>query len=424
LNDIDNNGAGKAPINNELNYKHPGTTTKQPLGERNGEDEITDDDLIGLRESVGNFDIDEVAFITNFNFQRLQNDNINFFVKGIPYVFMTGPVLNLCEANVSTDSFLTYMATSTNENKEILRHLTNENYTDTLFGDLGGKNCDLIPLITNTALSIDIKDTVARTKEVGETFYGYKQVHPGSLVDSIVGDEISIKYLEMTNLPILKMHKAWQDYIEKVRRGQFIPSRNALDDGFIDYMASIYYILCDFDGETIKYWAKYTGVAPLNVPYSSLGGDLTSHEVPDITINYSYCYKEDMSVAILRDFNRIVGSVPITMDWDENGMNEKADDLISGSLKSSVCPTVISYQPETGGYGFKLVFDTDRTISEPTKSNYSDSSSSISSNSTQEYLYGNNATINDVTVIPNVQDNKNEIVTGDVLPPNISLWQM
>ena len=267
-----------------------------------------------------------------FNPYRVNNASNDIFVKGIPYIFMTSPMLNLTKENLAADSFLAYMVGST-ENKNILGNLTFTPYdfVDTSVDSVLGSNITtrshrFMRIVTNTALSIDIKDTVARTKEVGETFYGYKQVHPGSLVDSIVGDEISIKYLEQSNLPIIKLHKAWQTYIENIRRGTFLPSKKAISDGFIDYMSSIYYILCDFDGETIKYWAKYTGVTPLNVPYSALGGELNSHEIPDITINYLYCYKEDMTMGVLRDFNRLSESTNkdnFTFEW---GKGKTSDD--------------------------------------------------------------------------------------------------
>lgn len=248
----------------------------------------------------------EYDIINNYNPYRVHLDGNEIFVKGIPYVFMTCPALNLTEQNVNTDSFLSMMCRSSKENLSIMKHLTNSTFTDPLVSELGSCSNRLFPLVTNTALSIDIKDTVARTKEASESTYGYKQVHPGSMVDSIVGDEISIKYLEQQNLPVIKAHKVWQDYMENIRRGRFYPSKKAIDNGFIDYFVSIYYFLCDFDGETLLYWSKYTGVAPLNVPYSALGGEFNSHEIPDITINYSYCYKEDMSPAILRDFNRLI----------------------------------------------------------------------------------------------------------------------
>ena len=366
------------------NNPPPGVTTKEINALKNGSEEQADA-LAQLRQSIG-LNFVDANFISSFdNARRLGSDNINFFIKGIPYVFMTCPVLNLCKTNVMSDSFLTYMATSTDENKEILRHLTHKDFVDEdMYSGLSSSN-KLIPLVTNTAISVDIKDTVARTKEVGETFYGYKQVHPGSLVDSIVGDEISIKYLELADLPILKMHKVWQDYIEKVRRGSFLPSRQALADGFIDYMSSIYYILCDFDGETIKYWAKYTGVAPLNVPYSSLGGDFNSHEIPDITINYSYCYKEDMSVSILRDFNRItLGNNEegiANLVWGVNNVAEpggsgKSDSIINKSNSSTAYPWIVNAPSSTGmGYIFKLKFpnSTESTtvngIANPSKNN-------------------------------------------------------
>lgn len=290
---------------------------------------------------------DEVNYFNPWKVNMEYND---IFVKGIPFVFMTTPPLNLTEVNVQSDSFLTYMCNSSTENLNIARHMTNRVFTDDLFGALSSSTSRMIPLVTNRSLSCDTKDTVSRTKEVGESFYGYKQVHPGSLVDSIVGDEFSIKYLESANLSIIKMHKLWQDYIEKIRRGSFMPSKKSIEDGYIDYMVSVYYILCDFDGETIKYWCKYTGVTPLNVPYSNLGGEMNAHDIPDVTINYQYCFKEDLSPAILRDFNRVVtndeGST--NLKWFKG--KDSSDSSVSN--KSLITKRTETYEGDNGGNFF------------------------------------------------------------------------
>lgn len=279
-----------------------------------------------------------MSLVTTYNPYRINLAN-DVFVKGIPYVFITTPPLNLTKTNIEADTFLSYMCHSSRENQSVIASMTYSPLTDDLYSGLGNiPNQRFLPLLTNSVLSIDAKDTVARTKEYAETFYGYKQVFPGSIVDSIVGDEISIKYQEWANIPVIKTHKIWLDYMEKARRGQILPSKLCLKDKFIDYASSIYYFLTDFDGETIIYWAKYTGVAPLNVPYSGLAGEINSHEIPDVTINYSYCYKEDMNPAIFRDFNKVTnadfGGGNSGLSWLLGRTSDDAIDSDDGVIKS------------------------------------------------------------------------------------------
>lgn len=248
----------------------------------------------------------DIDFFTQYNVYRNHIDKHDPFVKGIPMIFVTTPKLNFEDVNINSDAFLTYLKTY---EPDILKSLT------TLTSNpVGSFNSPFIKILTNTCLSIDSKDTVARTKETGETFYGYKQTLPAAIIDSLLGDEISVKYKEFKDLPIIKMHKAWLEYTEHIRRGLFIPTEHAVKNKYIDYLSSLYYFLLDFDGETILYWAKYTGIAPLNVPYSSLSGDINDHSIPDITINYIYSYKEDMNPSIFRDFNKTVFKVG-TLNW-------------------------------------------------------------------------------------------------------------
>ena len=270
-----------------------------------------------------------------FNPYRVNMEHNDIFIKGIPFVFMTTPMLNLTKENMAASDFLGYLYNSGERNRRILRHLSGVLGTWSPEAQCATSDT-LIPIVTNTAISIDIKDTAARTKEVGETFYGYKQIYPGSTVDSIVGDEISIKYLENDDLPIIKMHKAWLEYIEGVRRGIFIPSKDAIDNGYIDFLCSIYYFLTDFSGEKIIYWAKYTGCAPLIVPYSGLGGDFNVHDIPDVTINYSYCHKADFDFSIIRDFNKVSTKNIVGTEFNYRNLNKSGSEKMPSISNDSV----------------------------------------------------------------------------------------
>jgi hypothetical protein len=214
------------------------------------------------------------------------------YVKGIPYAFITTPKLNLAQENVDRDNFLIYMQ---NFEPELFRALTTFNSTVSPF----------IKILTNAFRGIDGKDLASRTIDIGETFYGYKQTLPISIVDSQVGDTVTLHFEEFKNLPIVKLHKLWVEYTEKVRRGSFQPSSDAIQKRYIDYVCSIYYFVLDFDGETILYWSKYTGAVPISVPYGSLVTDGKEHDIPELSVEYIYSFKEDMDPGILSDFNKV-----------------------------------------------------------------------------------------------------------------------
>lgn len=248
---------------------------------------------------------------TEYNTKRLLHQR-EFGVKGIPYIFFTTPMLNLTKANCDSDSFLSYMASM---NPEVLSLLNYGTATDSMYATAS----PFIKLLSNTAMSFDAKDSVSKTKEVGETFYGYKLTLPAADVDSIVGDEISIKFRDLPGLPVLNLHKAWFDYHNAVRRGHLVPNREAITNHYIDYASSIYYFLCGMDGQTIEYFCKLTGVAPINVPYSTFSSDWQSHELVEYNVQYVYSFKEDMNPEILLDFNKLAtGSPDLSINFKNN----------------------------------------------------------------------------------------------------------
>ncbi|WCS68341.1 hypothetical protein Goe21_02310 [Bacillus phage vB_BsuM-Goe21] len=230
-------------------------------------------------------------------------------VKGIPYIFITTPKLNLDKLNTRRDSFLMYLETL---EPDLFNALTTNGKTVSPF----------IKILTNAFRGMDGKDLAARTIDVGETFYGYKQTLPISLVDSLVGDTTTVKFEEYKSLPIIKLHKAWVEYTENVRRGTFSPSKDAIKKRYLDYVSSIYYFLLDFDGETILYFSKYTGAVPISVPYANLATDGKEHDIPEISVEYSYSFKEDLDPAILMDFNKVATLDSEALRYSTEGSNK------------------------------------------------------------------------------------------------------
>ena len=248
-------------------------------------------------------------------------DQLDSLTTGYSFIFITTPSLNFSKDNLNKEPFFRDIKQT---EPYLLDYLTTS----------PGKS-PFIRILTNRAKSFETKDTVLRTRTVGETFEGYKLQLGGSPVESLVADQFSITYWEDSNLTIIKLHKIWTEYMEHVRRGRFVPSKQVLETGTIDYLSSLYYFLLSPDGETIIYYAKYTGVAPIAVPYSSLGyrlGEINSNV--ELTIPYIYSFKEDLDPDILNDFNNVAGG-------------NNAEVFVSYMKRS---------MENNSGYAYKLVF--------------------------------------------------------------------
>lgn len=267
----------------------------------------------------------EVDMMEDFNTKRTQV-HPHAVVKGIPYIFFSTPMMNMTKANCDRHSSLLYLAKTQPNLLSALNYGIGE-LTDSYF-----TSSPFIKLLSNTAMSFEPKDSVSKTKEVGETFYGFKLTLPAADVDSIVGDEISIKYHDLAGLPVLNLHKAWFDYHNGVRRGSITPRKDAIDKHYIDYVSSIYYFVTDLDGETILYWCKLTGVAPLNVPFSSLSSEWQNRDLIEYSIQYTYSFKEDMDPDIFLDFNKLSFGLDLSMNYKEPGQSYmNTQEYVSGT---------------------------------------------------------------------------------------------
>jgi hypothetical protein len=92
-------------------------------------------------------------------------------------------------------------------------------------------------------------------------------------------------------------------------------------NGIIDYMSSIYYFVLEPDGKTLKYWAKYTGCWPNQIPYSQMSYRRGESTMVELEGTFVYTSKEDMSVAILEDFNRVsLDLIPGEREFTDNAI--------------------------------------------------------------------------------------------------------
>jgi hypothetical protein len=254
----------------------------------------------------------------------------DYSIGGISYVFFTKPQLNLTGGSFQNvnytadklkyDSFLYNLKTGTlgNLGTKILNSL------DRKSGLAQGSH--LMPLITNSAKSFETKDTTIKTDEYYDNYLGNKIVVPGGTNESDTADTFTIDYTEYADLSLTLLHKVWVDYMHLVRRGMIDPHPDFAQLGIIDYVSSVYYFKLGDDGKKIKFWSKYTGVFPVNIPYSAFSYHHADPKVKELSVQYAYSFKEDMSYDVLYDFLQITGGA-VSNDLYEKNFHGKVHTL-------------------------------------------------------------------------------------------------
>jgi len=247
-----------------------------------------------------------------------QDAIIEPYESGRFYIFMTRPDMNLNIENLRAMDRI-----GQNEiGDEILHNLVSQLYVQrdsslqAKFNKLLGISEDpylpktsygsFIQLITNLHKTAPIKDIVADAKTAFETYDGYGMVLGGHSKDSRSKGEFSITYNETKDLEIMKLHSIWTRYIDFASEGLVSRTKDNRDKHILDYASSLYVFAVEPDGETISFWAKFSGVIPLGVPWTSLGENLGESNLITPTINYKYTYYEDNTLDIIRDFTNLI----------------------------------------------------------------------------------------------------------------------
>lgn len=254
-------------------------------------------------------------------FEKFNRWNVNFpdyhLNKTFSKVFFTRPDLNiLTSLDTLTDqanSDQLYLYTYKN-NPKIIQYLTKYATPFHQFNTF----------LSNNSQSFEVSDEYIKTVEAGETFTGHQIIYGKNDLESKGSGEIGSKYTDDYNIDIFKMHKIWIDYISKVYRGEFSPKSIYKQRKVLDYAVSVYYFLLANDGETILFWTKYTGVFPTNTSSSIFSWDSESTvKKPELSIKYSYSFKNDLDPAHLAEFNTLsINSYSNTAPvYDENTLS-------------------------------------------------------------------------------------------------------
>lgn len=263
-----------------------------------------------------NQDIAGIENLTKFQgFYR--NRYLDPFIGGNSFIFMTKPSLFLSTSD-SNDPIERIAYSNMLRDQHLSQFLDNEALTESdriLANQLTFNSqhrmkdktyaINYLPMITNTVRSIDTMDVSMESISSSNTKYGHNMPLPRTIEGSITSGSVSLAFTETSNLDIMKTVGIWIRYMEGISNGSLRANPEMIKNGVVDYMSSIYHFVLEPDGRTIKYWSKLTGVWPTHIPYNVFTWNKGSRDVVDIDVSFNYTVKEDMTVSILEDFNKV-----------------------------------------------------------------------------------------------------------------------
>lgn len=121
------------------------------------------------------------------------------------------------------------------------------------------------------------------------------------------GTEVSLTYLDSSDLKLYAFHSIWVRYIHAVISGRVEPTsesggrqystENIDEDDIIDYVGSLYILKFDSDMLKPRMIAKALGIFPNAVPFKEQIGSKGQHQVTISNVSYtcSYFYEEPIS---------------------------------------------------------------------------------------------------------------------------------
>lgn len=274
---------------------------------------MLDDKYVNTNSDVAGFE--SLTRFDSFFVNRYQDG----FVTGYSFVFVTKPSLfifpykpaegssglvSLAYENMTRDQFFVQFLAGEAMNQSDRAIAEQLSFFE---GPLTSsyRRGNFLPLFTNKTRGFTTSDLNMEQQEAFQTKQGFRMPIPTFKTQSEATGTLSIPMFETPNLDVTKTLGIWFNYISNVTDGTFHANPQMVKAGVIDYMSSVYYMVLEPDGKTLKYWAKYTGCWPTSVPLSQMSYRRGEQTMVEFDAQFVYTSKEDMSVAILEDFNRV-----------------------------------------------------------------------------------------------------------------------
>lgn len=227
----------------------------------------------------------------------------------IEYVFFTKPDLNLFNAEVN--SFYTTCELNDNVAHIPFFAYNAKTHKDAMLQlqysikDVHGENYPFMCLLTNSMnSSLDLPGISSDANESTVNTHGVSLQYRGHSMKSNNGYDFSIGVNDTTTLDIYHMVKTYDEFIKAAKLNHVEVQKNyILNNIFWDQFSIYKFLVWKGDGETILYFAKFTGVFFTDVPRGEFGDPGVDGFKYSLGLHAQFVH--DMDPLIIDDFNRL-----------------------------------------------------------------------------------------------------------------------
>lgn len=162
-----------------------------------------------------------------------------------------------------------------------------------------------IHLLSNQVITnLEIPELSSEVVETATNRYGTTMFYRGSSEPSDDGLSFSLEFKDTKWLDVYYFFRAYEEYETAKHLGTLVANPKYIYDKILYDQISVYKIVVDLDMETILYWGKYYGVAPISLPRDTFSTDTFDNGI-SYTIQFKAQFYEDMKPEILSDFNSL-----------------------------------------------------------------------------------------------------------------------
>lgn len=161
-----------------------------------------------------------------------------------------------------------------------LNAVTNHHRPEIIIAD----NNDIRNILESSNISLTIPGKQVNTTE----FTGLGGITWGVPTTVTTDSAISMRFIEMSSLPILSIFHGWVRMIQDNRAGVSLLQGDEFKKA--NYASNVYYWTTKPDGETVEYAACFTGVFPLKDPSDLYGYDLSVVDKVEVDVDFRFDY--------------------------------------------------------------------------------------------------------------------------------------
>lgn len=200
-----------------------------------------------------------------------------------------------------------------------------------LFGDAPGKSPDLPTMVDhdrdlaewldakkstkepflkpmmNFLTEMSVSDVEFQSKASPANAYNIRINYPTNYEESLTGVPVNLTFQDNRYGDMIKLLNIWTTYMSEVSLGRINPRADAILKNKFESSVSIFQFVTTEDGETIKFFAKWIGCYPNNLPFSNYAHKRIRNELQPISVSFYAPFVKMMRPTILSEFNSIVG---------------------------------------------------------------------------------------------------------------------